>query len=298
MTKRLRGAWLALAALLLVGAAPDREAEDLVRRGNAAFGQGNFAEAAQFYQQAEERTTDPGLVAFNKATALYSEKKYDEAEAHYWLCLGDAGPRVERRLQEFPGKDLPAKLRRAAGPRLSRVLYNLGNCLLQRSQGKDADLVEQAAVLYDHCLRLGDGGATLRANARHNLELAKEFLRLNPRPPKKDKSSSDSPEDNQKPKKDRSGSDSSEDGTDPNRDRTGSKPADQHPDGSEDPRATDERRPGKGNLEPLRDDDKVPDISSADADSYIQAAVDRILKDRRDYQEQPTGKSSSHVQDW
>jgi tetratricopeptide (TPR) repeat protein len=298
MARRLRGVWLALAAVLLVGAAPDPEAEDLVRRGNAAFARGDFAEAAGLYQQAEERTTDPGLVAFNKAAALYSEKEYDRAEGHYWLCLGDAGPRVQRWLQKSPGEDLPADLRRDAGPRLSRVLYNLGNCLLQRSQGKDADLVEQAAVLYDHSLRLGDGGATLRADARHNLELAKEFLRLNPRPPKKDQSSTNPKEDGQKPKKDRQGSDSGEDGTDPNRDRTGSKPTDQRPDGSEDPQATNERRPGKGNLEPLADDDKLPTMSSADADRYLQVAVERILKERRDYQEKTAGKPSSHVQDW
>jgi tetratricopeptide (TPR) repeat protein len=298
MKRRLRNWWLIPAALVLVSAAPDPGAEDLVRRGNAAFDRGEYSEAARLYRLAEEHSSEPGLVAFNKATALYGQKEYDQAESHYWLCLGDAGPAVERWLQKHPDRDLPPALRHAAGPRLSRVLYNVGTCLLQRSDGKDADAVEQAVALYDHCLRLGDGGDTLRENARHNLELAKELLRLNPRPPKRDKSKNGQTEDDQPPKKkDQPGSESSQDGN-PNKTRHGSQPTDEHADGKDDALATDERRPGKGNLGTLPDQDELTKMSAADAEQHLRDEVKRILGERRDYQQQPTRDASPHVKDW
>src|SRR5215470_16578264 len=70
--KRLRLLGLGVLALTLSGAAPDNAAvETLLRRGNAAFEAGKYAVAADLYDKAEVRATDPGQVAYNRATALY-----------------------------------------------------------------------------------------------------------------------------------------------------------------------------------------------------------------------------------
>jgi hypothetical protein len=58
--------WFAVLGLAWGVAAPD----DLVRQGNAAYARGRFADALDLYTRAEERTTDPGLIAFIKDAAL------------------------------------------------------------------------------------------------------------------------------------------------------------------------------------------------------------------------------------
>src|SRR5262249_13606724 len=80
----------------LLAAAPEPP-DDLVRQGNAAFERGEVTGAEGLYGKAEERAVDPGLVAFNKADALYQQEKYREAEVHFRRALGDAAIPPERR---------------------------------------------------------------------------------------------------------------------------------------------------------------------------------------------------------
>jgi tetratricopeptide (TPR) repeat protein len=295
-----RSGWLAVLALALISAAPAREAEDLVRQGNAAYVEGDFAEAAGLYEKAEEATTDPGLVAFNKAVALQANGKWEEAENHYWLCLGDVGAVIQGLLQKDPNKDLPKPLCTRAGPRLARVLYNLGTCLLQRSQGTNPEWLEQAVVLLDHCVRLNPGDAGLKADARHNLALARELFRLNPKPPKSDKSGdSDKPQDPPTPdQKDKPGSNEGNSGQDNDQSPSGSQRTGQEPDANDNPLATDERTPGKGNLGTLPDTDELMSMSPEDAAAYLRQAMQRILGERRDYQQQSSKNTSRDVLDW
>jgi tetratricopeptide (TPR) repeat protein len=292
--------WLAILALALISAAPAREAEDLVRQGNVAFAEGDFAEAAGLYEKAEEATTDPGLVAFNKAVALQAHGKWEEAESHYWLCLGDAGAQLQGLIQKDPNKDLPRSLCSRAGRRLARVLYNLGTCLLQRSQGTNPEWLEQAVVYLDHCVRLNAGDSGLRADARHNLALARELFRLNPKPPKSDKSGdsnkqSDPPTEDPK---DKTGSNDSNNGQDADSSQSGSQRTGQEPDPNDNPLATDERTPGKGNLGTLPDTDELMSLSPEDAAAYLRQAMQRILGERRDYQQQASKNMSRDVLDW
>jgi hypothetical protein len=171
---------------------------------------------------------------------------------------------------------------------------------LQQSQGKDADLTDQAAVCFDHCLRLDPADAGLRANARHNWELAKEFLRLNPKPPDRNqKYNPDQSEDNKPPRHDRPGTELADNGNDPNQARQNGKPfPDRQSDSSENPLATDERTPGKGNLAPLLDQDNLAAMSPEDAAGHLRQAVQRILAERREYRKQGYSQPSSHVLDW
>jgi tetratricopeptide (TPR) repeat protein len=291
---------LILCACCLASAAPAPDADDLIRRGNAAFDRGDYAAAARYYLKAEEHTTDPGLVAFNKAAALYGEGKYEEAENHYWLCLGDTGPRLAAFLKRSPDRDLPAKLR-AAGARLPRVLYNLGNCVLQRSQGTNPDLLEKAVTLYDHCLRLVKNETKFKADARHNLELAKEFLRRHPRrPPPRDQSDDDSNNNNQTPKpRNNPGGEQSEPGSEqePRRDPDSAATGDEA-NAQEKAAATDQTLPGRGNLRTLPDEDNLIRLSPEEAEAHLRQALQRILGKRREYRQQATKNPPRSVMDW
>jgi tetratricopeptide (TPR) repeat protein len=298
MGKRLSYGLLILLGLLAAGAAPVPEVEDLVREGNAAYARGEYDTAAGFYERAEEPTTDPGLVAFNKAAALAGAGKFAEAETSFWLSLGDAGPRIARRLRQKPERELPASLRAAAGPRLARVLYNLGTCVLQQSRGKNADLTDQAVVLLDHCLRLDPKGR-LRINARHNLELAREFLRLNPKPPNRDNKPNTEPsEDTQPPKERPSGTEQGDNPDESKQARKGAKPLDNVPPDGDNPQDTEERTAGKGNLRPLLDQSDPGSLTAEEAAQHLRQALQRILGERREFQKQANRSSSPHVRDW
>jgi tetratricopeptide (TPR) repeat protein len=299
MTKRLQIVGLALLGIALTSATPDQEAEELVRQGNRAFAEGRYEEAASLYQQAEERTTDPGLVAFNKAASLYAKDRYEAAESYYWLCLGDAGPRIEKLLRQHPDRDLPAKVRAAAGPRLARVLYNVGNCFLKKSDGTRGEVLEQAIIVFDHCQRLNDGDARFRADVRHNWELAKELSRLHPKPPRRDKPNSDQEGTQPSQPKESPGGKPEEQGSDPDRAKSGSQlDPDAKVDSGANAQLTEEATAGKGNLAALPDADQLHGMTRAEAAAYLREAVQRILGERRIYHEQASKYSSHHVQDW
>src|SRR5947207_13901694 len=119
MMRRLGLLVPALLGLLLLGAAPDANVERLLRDGNAAFDRGDFEQAVEFYTQAEDRATDPGQVAYNKATALY-RLALDEKEEK----TVDAGSRFRQAEDHYR--------RSAEGadePRRSRALFGLANSL-------------------------------------------------------------------------------------------------------------------------------------------------------------------------
>src|SRR5437660_9504027 len=62
-------------ALLLISAAPPT-ADDWERRGNEAFADARFDEAAKCYAAAEDASGEPGRVAFNHGVALFNLGKY------------------------------------------------------------------------------------------------------------------------------------------------------------------------------------------------------------------------------
>ncbi len=288
---------LFLSAFALAGAAPGPEVIDTIRRGNTAYRRGDYEEAARQYQQAEERTTDPGLVAFNEAAAFYARGKYAEAIRLYWLCLGDPGTRVARRLRQCPGHDLPPALRHSAGWRLARVLYDVGNCLLQESGGTSGDLLRDAAVCFDHCLRLAPSESALAADARHNLELARELFRLHPSPPR-DRSDPKQGDEDPQPKE-TPGDGEGDRGSDLDPRRNMGKPGiDDARNLSGDPQETGQTTPGRGNLATLPDQDRLVPMSADDAAAHLRQTVQRILGEQRARQQEAARNPSRHVLDW
>lgn len=164
---RLLPLLLAPAAALLLAAAPapnaDATPDDLIRRANAAFeaaeaaaAQGRedaaeqIAEADALYASAEELTTDPGLVAFNRAAVLARGKKFSEAAALYLRVLRD-------------GECPPA--------RAAAANYNRGTCLLQAGGSSRVyrEAIRHLGLAHDSAA----ADAPLKARARDNLELAK-----------------------------------------------------------------------------------------------------------------------------
>src|SRR5262249_48578106 len=130
--------WLIPLSLVLVSAAPPKPStppspvDDLIQKGNAAYEKEEFSNALKLYQQAEERSLDPGLVAFNKAAALYRLERYPEAAEHFQRAVED--------------KQAPP-LRQARG------YYDLGNCFV-KAKPSDVKSLEQAVHSYRECLAL------------------------------------------------------------------------------------------------------------------------------------------------
>jgi Ca-activated chloride channel family protein len=145
-----RGLVLLLVPMLL-SAGPLPSVEDLLRKGNDAFKGQQYEQALQLYEQAATHTADPGLVAFNKAAALYRLERYAEAAAHWQRCLEDG---------------------EIGAPRKARACYDLGNALLQQAGTRSRRLLEQAVAAYRQCLD-SQPDADLRADALYNLELAR-----------------------------------------------------------------------------------------------------------------------------
>lgn len=276
MSVRTRMLWLLPPVLALVSAAPSTDPAELVRQGNAALDRADYAAAVDFYARAEERITDPGLVSFNKGTALYRLGRFREAELHFRRCREDA-----------------------TGPRLARVHYDLANCLLREAQGKDTAALAEAIRLYSQCLTAAEADPTLAADARHNLEVAKLlWLEARANKDKPDERDPNDGADNSKPppkgNDPRPGMEEPGAGTpDPN-EKAGppSAVADQQPTPTEQP------RPGPGNLPPVPDKDELIPLSHEDAAAHLQRATEQILRERREYRQRSVKVPAKEVKDW
>jgi hypothetical protein len=159
---RNRARWLPLFLIPLSGfvlaASPPAEMspDDLIRQANAAFEAGDDDAADRLYALAEERTADPGLVAFNRAAVLgraaplgRPEKFREAAVLHSRVLKDDACP----------------------PERAARANYNRGTCLLHLG-GASAVYLESIKYLA-RCYDSPAADAGLKADARNNLKLAK-----------------------------------------------------------------------------------------------------------------------------
>ncbi len=269
---------------VLVAAAPraDQSADALTRAGNAAVARGEYDRADDWYTAAEERTTDPGLVAFNKANALFHRERFDAAEKHYTRALDDA--------------DAPPARRAAA-------LYNRGVCLLKQG---GIDKLRAAINSFTRCLALPPDDQPLAADARHNLEVAKvlwmaacakEVKNPLPNDPPPDAPPDPRPE---RPtpqtfdpfdQQDKLPGDRNAQAGTPEATRGGAKGGT--------PRATDQQTPGKG-IAPvvLPREDKLPDLSPQQVREYLEALAARVARERRDTAALTAPPERPSVKDW
>jgi tetratricopeptide (TPR) repeat protein len=262
----LRALWMLPLTGILLAATPAADPEDYVRQGNAAFEREDYETALRLYGLAEDRITNPGLVAFNKAAALYRTGDYRAAEMSYRRCLEEA-----------------------SGGRRADIFYDLGNCLLMQSKGADAKLLRQALDCYALCLREPGVSEALRRDAGHNLELAKLlWLRARLARPNKDQGDPDEKKEPSKPEP-KTPDEKTPGGIEPN--PTKGEPAAKADAQPVDPRDTRQpipvdsmQAPGSGNLPPVPDNDERERMLPEDAARHLQRAFDRVLRERREYQ--------------
>jgi len=248
---------LLLASALFVGGSL---AEDWLRRGNADYERGEYEGAAAAYAEAEVRTTDPGLAAFNKAAALYQKGLYRDAERSYRCCLEDA-----------------------VGPRRTFALYGLGSALVQQGRERSADVLREAIRCFEECLLQPSASADFAEDARHDLELAKLLLQLVP-PKTNDKPDPQRDDDEEKQKQPPERRPASDSGMEPFGRGKADARADKQRVGREqarDAQKSDEGTAGAGTLPPVPDQEELAQMSREDAQEHLKRAAARILSEQR-----------------
>jgi len=275
----LRPACLLLAVICLLLLAADVP-DDLIRRANAAFLAGDVVAADALYAAAEERSGDPGLVAFNRATILFRRGEFRDAELHYTRTLED----------------------RACPPdRAARAWFNRGTCLVRR--GGEAGVYRSAVACFERCLDAPAGDAALKADARHNLELAKLlWADVNRKAAKPETPNAPAPEEKPDPPPKKGGSEPDAKAPDNDTKKTDPKKSQPTPQPQQIPKAgpTDGNAqvPGSNNLPVLPDADPVQPLSPADTRAYLKLAEERLRRERQGLRRTLAGKDPTDVWDW
>lgn len=271
-----------LACLLAIAANPaaDRAAEDRIRAGNAAAARDEFAIAEGHFAAAEELTTDPGLVAFNKGAVAFRQKNWRDAEAHFTRALDDRACPPERR---------------------AKALYNRGACLIHRG-----GLAELRAAIdsFERCLASPVADAALVADARHNLEIAKLLWveavkreRKKPTPNDPPDAPPDPPPPDPRPPEQGPGGEQ-QPGQDPgSRDPNGIDPGTGQPRGQE-PKRTERKTPGKGNQNVNVGGAELPPRTPEEVREFLRGEAARLAKERRSVAELVAPPERPNVKDW
>jgi tetratricopeptide (TPR) repeat protein len=280
MTRRLQLLGLVLPALALVAAGPASVPPDeLVRRANDALGRKQYVDALKLYDRAEERSTDPGLVAFDEGVAFYQKGDYAEAEVHFRLARQDA-----------------------TGRRQIFATYNLAASIVQLPGDADPAKLAEAIRLFEDCLRQDDTDEHLAADARHNLELAKMlWVQAKARPNSQKEKPPDDPDENHKPPQARpepqpqpGQADAS---ANPSKGTSDRRPV--TPDQGTEPIKTDSQQaPGDGNLPVIPDRDELTPMSREEAEAHLRQAIEKVIKEGRSHRKSSQKPPSSKVRDW
>jgi hypothetical protein len=270
--------------LLAAGPLPPESPEELVRRANAAFRAGDAEAADALYAAAEERAGDPGLVAFNRAAILFERGQFRDAERHYDRVLADAACPAERS---------------------AKAWYNRGTCLLKR--GGSMGVYRSAVACFENALDSPAADEPLKADARHNLELAKLlWLEEAKKEQKKDPPSPNDntpPEEQHKPQPDpqpQPGTQEMNPGQE-NAGGTAPKPGSQsvqQADGSKASPAEQNVAGNNPNLPVPKDEGEVQPLSPDDARAYLKETSKRRKRELRALLETLYGPDRPDVRDW
>lgn len=283
MWNRRRCRLFALLAAVSISAGSVRTTttDDLIRQANDACEQGRWDDAEALYTQAEERTSDPGLVSFNKGIALWRRGEFRRAELGFRRCLGDAAVPAERR---------------------AKALYNLGNCLVKQAGDSDLKRLQAAIDCYELVLRetAEDG---LRLDAGHNMEVAKQLWAKAraKRPPKETDPEWEEPKDPKNPPPDPRKN--AED--DPSKLEPGKTPEHgkklEPGKGNEQgptPKEVEKPAPGKGDIPVIPDTDDVKPVPRDDALLLLQKTGERLQKERQKLRQEALQGDRPRANDW
>lgn len=264
---------LGFGALLTLAGRPAADPDACRRRGQEAYEAGDYTAALRWLEQAAERTTDPGGVAFDQAAALYRLGRFREAELHYRRCLEDA-----------------------TGPREARAWYDLGTAVV-RQGGTDLRRLREAIACFDRCLGHAEASDELKAAARHNRALAEALARqlasqagsepeTSPEPSSRQPAEAPSRPTPAEPADSTSVSEPSRIEPEPSRQP-----------GAEVPVATAHLQPGQGNLPPVPDTAELVSLPPEDALVYLRQAAERIRRERQEHRRGGPPPPQS-VKDW
>ncbi len=265
-----------------MSAAPVGEDPDaLIRRANAAFASGDLETAAALYTEAEERTRDPGLIAFNQAAVLFANQDYYGAEVHYARTLDDAACPRDRAV---------------------RAWFNRGSSLLRR--GGSADVYRSAIACFEKCLELKPEDAPLVADARRSLELAKVlWAEENRKAARPQTPNTPPPEEIPDPPPTLGGMEQEPGAMEPGTSNTG--PNGMRPIPSREPVGkngtdpTDAKAAGNNpQLQPLKDSDQVAPLSPEETRRYLDQTAERLRRERQGMLRTIYGADRPGVKDW
>ena len=273
---------LVLLSLILISAQPPTSPDGLIRQANEAFLREAFDLAEQLYGQAEERTTDPGLVAFNKGLVLYQREKYRDAEVHFRRTLED---------------------RLIPHERQSRAWYNLGNCLLKQAGEENVKQLRSAIACFENALESEGINERLAADARYHLELSKMlWAKANAKQSQQNTPNEDPPEQDHTPKK---SSDTKEDQPKDDKEKNAKTGKEKEPkmesvEKKKEMKAKEiespKKSPGVGTLPVLADDSEVHALSPEDTRALLQRIEDRLAKERINLRREAS--SGNRERDW
>jgi tetratricopeptide (TPR) repeat protein len=272
------------AACLLAAAAPQAaNPDELIRQANAAFLRGDGDEADRLYAAAEERTADPGLVAFNRAAVFFEKGEFRDAEVHYACVLDDAACPPQR---------------------AAKAWYNRGTCLLRR--GGSAAVFRSAIACLERVLDSDAADEPLKADARHNLELAKALWNEARKKDSKPDKPNDTPP-NEDPRSDppppkNGGSEenpgTTEQGDGSNGQKTTRPVTQPNNVANTNAAAPQAQNSGATPAPALKDESQVQALSAEDTRKHLRDHSIRIKKDQQDIRRALYGNPQPGIRDW
>jgi len=271
---------IAFAVLALIAAAPAPEPADTIRLANAAYLAGDLDRAESLYVAAEERTGDPGLVAFNRAAVQFQKGEFAAAEANYARVLEDAACPADR---------------------AARAWFNRGTCLLRR--GTSVAVYRSAIACFDKCLDSAAADAPLKADARKNLELAKLlWIEANKKAAKPETPNDPAPEErpNEPPPATSNGKEPQDNPSGATGPKKETRPAPASaPMPKTDSTGGNDSQPVPGAaLQPIPDDSQPQKLSPEDTREYLRRAELRLRDERRGLLRTLYGPPRPGVRDW
>jgi hypothetical protein len=275
-----------IAAVLLVSAAPAVDVTELLRQGNAAFAREDYVAAVTAFTQVEDLTDDPGLVAYDKAAALYR------------MALQPENVRQRGRLLRESEQSYRHALEDATGSRRWAALYGLGNSLVQQHQGRGVKTLFDAIACYEQVLA-GDAEPQLKEDARHNLELAKLLWAEDRKPPDSQDKPPNDPNESDPPKprdppttRPNQGSEAGMGTPDPHGQRVQAQASP-----GQQPIQVDQAPPGAKSLPPVPETDEQT-LSPDDAKEHLRRAIEEIRREKQEYQRRAAKPPARGVKDW
>ncbi len=265
-----------ISLLLAVGASGqiDRSWIDALRVANQ-IAQSGSDEAEAYYELAARETSDPGLIAFNRAHYRFVQGDYREAELFYLRCLED--------------REIPET-------RKAEALYNRGVCLIMR--GGQATIFRAAIASFEECLAMDVIGESLAHDARYNLELAKLLWSLALRSEANRPTPNESiPQEQAKASPELPRNDVPAEG-DPNQKSTPTISEQQTNNKTGSESMTDHVKSGAGTLPVLKDTGEIQKLSLEDTETLLDRTALRLKAARLQNEALRAGPERPNVRDW